>query len=79
MEFDPLSIQLRLGTHLQGYTELKRMYPERFLPKHYQGNIAQNVLIYDALAGCQFICGEKEKLTANHFWFISNLGGGSLC
>ena len=76
MDFDPFStVQLRLGTHLQGYTELERMYPERFIPKQHQGSISQNVLIYDALAGCQFICGENEKIIANHFWFISHFSG----
>ena len=31
--------------------------------------------MYDASAGCQFICGENNRLMANHFWFITNLNG----
>ena len=73
VQFDPLStVQLRLGTHLQAYGELRKAYPDRFIQEQFN---VPPLEVYDSYAGHHRICISRKKTLSNHFWSVTHFTG----
>ena len=76
------SVQLRLGTHLDAFEKLDRIYPTRFSPRVNKSRYViedsmNELLAFDSTVGCMHVCDDKEENISflNDFWFSTNLNG----